>query len=300
MAPAVSILMSVYNGDVYLAEAMDSVLAQTFTDFELIVVDDGSTDRSPTMLADYAKRDARVCVVTQKNAGLTAALNHAAKLAAAPLLARMDPDDVALPQRLAKQVAYLAGHPHVTLLGTRVMLIDPYGTVYQHPQHALVHEELDTKLMEGEGWAIVHPAAMMRRDAFENVGGYDERFRTSQDFDLWLRMAETGRLANLAEPLLKYRQHLGSANFAKAEQQKKLKVQILNEARRRRGLPVLDESTLPPPPISDAFESRRRWGWAAVREKNFVAARRHAWQNLKARPSSVEMWKLLFCSVRGY
>ena len=296
----VSLLMGVYNGEEYLAEAMDSILSQTLSDFELIVVDDGSTDGSPKRLADYAARDKRVRVVTQKNAGLTAALNAAAKLANAPLLARMDPDDVALPTRLAEQVAFMDAHPEITLLGTRVILIDPYGTAYQYPLHPLTHEEIDAKLMQGEGWAIVHPVAMMRREAFERVGGYDERFRTSQDFDLWLRMAETGRLANLETPLLKYRQHLASANFAKAEQQKKLKVQILNEAHRRRGLPPLDASTLPPPPISDPYESRRRWGWAAVREKNLPAARRHAWQNIKARPSSVEMWKMLFCSVRGY
>ncbi|MDB5326644.1 MAG: glycosyl transferase family 2 [Phycisphaerales bacterium] len=295
-----SVLMGVFNGEAFLAEAMDSVLAQTFRDFELIVVDDGSTDGSPKLLADYAKRDARVKILNQKNAGLTAALNAAAKASTAPLLARMDPDDMALPTRFQQQVAYMDAHPEVTLLGTRVILVDPYGTAFKWPLHPLTHEEIDSKLMEGEGWAIVHPAAMMRRDAFERVGGYDERYRTSQDFDLWLRMAETGRLANLEEPLLKYRQHLASANFAKAEQQKKLKVQILSEAHTRRGLPPFDPATLPPPPISDPYESRRRWGWAAVREKNFTAARKHAWQNIKARPTAVEMWKLLFCSVRGY
>lgn len=295
-----SVLMGVFNGEGYLPEAMDSILAQTLRDFELIIVDDGSTDGSPKILADYAARDSRVKIIHQKNAGLTAALNAAAKVATAPLLARMDPDDVALPTRFEKQVAYFDVHPDVTLLGTRVILIDPYGTAYNWPQHPLTHEEIDEKLMAGEGWAIVHPAAMFRRDAFEKVGGYNEKYRTSQDFDLWLRMAETGRLANLEEPLLKYRQHLASANFAKAEQQKKLKIQILNEAHARRGLPPLDASTLPPPPVSDPYDMRKRWGWAAIREHNLPAARKHAWENVKARPTSIEPWKLLYCAVRGH
>jgi glycosyltransferase involved in cell wall biosynthesis len=295
-----SVLMGVFNGESYLAEAMDSILAQTLRDFELIIVDDGSTDGSPKILADYAARDSRIKINNQKNAGLTAALNAAAKVATAPLLARMDPDDVALPTRFEKQVAYFDAHPEVTLLGTRVILIDPYGTAYNWPEHPLTHAEIDAKLMNGEGWAIVHPAAMFRRDAFEQVGGYNEKYRTSQDFDLWLRMAETGRLANLEEPLLKYRQHLASANFAKAEQQKKLKIQILNEAHARRGLPPLDAATLPPPPVSDPYDMRKRWGWAAIREKNLPAARKHAWENVKARPTSMEPWKLLYCAVRGH
>ncbi|MGN6504083.1 MAG: glycosyltransferase [Tepidisphaeraceae bacterium] len=297
---AVSVLMAVYNGQEYLAEAIDSILSQTFGDFEFIIVDDGSTDASPAMLKEYAARDRRIRLIEQKNSGLTASLNKAAKLATGRYLARMDPDDIALPQRFEKQVAYLDAHPEITLLGTRVILIDPYGTEYQRPMHALTHEEIDQRLLAGEGWAIVHPVAMLRREAFERVNGYDERYRTSQDFDLWLRMAETGRLANLEEPLLKYRQHLQSANFAKAEQQKKLKLQIMAEAYARRGLPPLDAAALPAAPTTDPFDIRKRGGWAAIREKRFDVARKHAYANLKLHPLNANAWKLLFCSVRGY
>ena len=300
MTPVVSVLMSVYNGERYLAAAVRSLLNQTFGDFELIVVDDGSTDRSAAMLARFTAADSRLRVITQPNAGLTASLNTAARLARTSLLARMDPDDIATPMRLAAQVAYLSAHPRVTALGTRVVLIDPYGTPIGRPKHPLYHADIDADLLRGEGWAIVHPTAMIRRDAFDRVGGYDERYRTSQDFDLWLRLAETGRLANLEAPLLRYRQHLASTNFAKAEQQQSLKIRILAEAHRRRGLPPLDPATLPPPPLSKPYESRRRWGWAAVKERRMPAARRHAIRNLRERPTAIEMWKMLFCTVRGY
>ncbi|HEY0008787.1 MAG TPA: glycosyltransferase [Tepidisphaeraceae bacterium] len=300
MSVAISVIMSVYNGEKYLAEAVDSVLNQTFKDFEFIVIDDGSKDGSVAMMEQYAKRDSRIAFKTHANKGLTATLNDCLKTARGPLIARMDPDDVSLPTRFEKQVAFLNEHPDVVNVGSRVILIDPFGTPYQTTDHPLTHDELDRDLLRGLGWAIVHPVAMMRKSTLDQLGGYNEKYRTSQDMELWLRMAEVGKLANIAEPLLHYRQHLESANFAKAEQQKKFKSQILAEAYARRGLPPFDPAILPKPPMTDPFESRKRWGWAALKHKNKIAARSHAWTNLKTRPTSIEMWKLLFCSVRGY
>ena len=296
----ISVLISVFNGSEYLAEAMDSLLAQTYSDFELIVVDDGSTDDTLDQLQAYAAKDPRVNVVHHSNRGVPASINAAARLAVGKYLARMDLDDVASPTRFQKQVAYLDAHPEVTVLGSRVILIDPFGTEYHRPMHALTHEEIDAKLLAGEGWAVVQPAAMLRHDAFLQVKGYDERYRTSQDFDLWLRMAEHGRLANLEEPLLKYRQHLGSANFAKAKQQKEFKIQILREAYARRGLPPFDATTLPPAPETDPFRIRKRWGWAAIRAGRFGAARHHAYANIKLHPLACDAWKMLYCSVRRH
>ena len=298
-SPAVSVIMSVYNGERYLAEAVDSILSQTFHDFEFIVIDDGSKDGSVAMMETYVKRDPRVVFKTHANKGLTATLNDCLKLAKGDLIARMDPDDIALPTRFEKQVAFLEAHPEIVNVGSRVILIDPFGTPYQTTDHPLTHAELDRDLLQGKGWAIVHPVAMMRKSTLEQLGGYNEKYRTSQDMELWLRMAEVGQLANIAEPLLKYRQHLESANFAKAEQQKKFKVQILVEAYARRGLPPVDEAALPKPPMTDPFESRKRWGWAAIQARNFSAARSHAKTNLKQKPLSLEMWKLLACSYRG-
>ena len=298
--PTISVLMSVYNGQEYLAEAMDSILTQTFGDFEFIIIDDGSTDESIAMVQDYAKRDSRIVFKARENKGLPATLNEAARMARGEYLARMDPDDVAMPDRFAKQIAFMREHPDVACVGSRVILIDPYGVPYNHTDHPLTHEEIDRDLLAGSGWSIVHPAAFMRKSMLEKAGWYNESYRTSQDFELWLRMAEIGKLANVPDHLLKYRQHLGSANFAKAEQQKKFKVKVLTEAYARRGMPALDETKLPPQPVTDPFEIRKRWGWAAIREKQFGAARKHAYANLKIHPLNSNAWKLLFCSVRGY
>lgn len=298
-APPVSIIMSNYNVDGYLAEAVDSMLGQTFGDFEFIVIDDGSTDGSIEIMRDYARRDKRIVFKARENKGLPATLNEAARMARSEYLARMDPDDISLPTRLAKQFAFMNAHPDVANVGSRVILIDPYGVTIKPTNHPLTHEEIDRDLLLGIGWAIVHPAAFIRKSALERCGGYNESYRTSQDMECWLRMAEIGRLANIEEPLLKYRQHLASANFAKAEQQKKFKVQILTAAYARRGLPAFDASILEAPPTTSPFESRSRWGWAAIKAGNMKAARAHAFANLKQRPTSLRMWKLLACSVRG-
>lgn len=298
--PPISVIMSVYNGEQYLAEAMDSVLNQTFGEFEFIVIDDGSTDRSVAMMQDYAKRDPRIVFKARENKGLPATLNEAARMARGEYLARMDPDDISLPTRFEKQLAYMRQHPEVVNLGSRVILIDPYGVELSITDHPLDHEALDKDLLRGIGWAIVHPVAFMRKWALEKCGWYNENYRTSQDMECWLRMAEIGQLANIAEPLLKYRQHLSSANFAKAEQQKRFKLEIMTNAYARRGLGEFDPSIMPPPPLSDPFESRKRWGWRAIQMGNMHAARKHAWANLKVKPMDLGMWKMLACSVRGH
>jgi len=298
--PPISVIMSVYNGEEYLAEAMDSILNQTLGDFEFVIIDDGSKDRSIEIVQEYAKRDSRIVFEARENAGLPAALNYAARKSKGKYLARMDPDDISMPDRFEKQFAFMEAHPEVACVGSRVTLIEPFGVPYLNTDHPLTHEEIDRDMLKGIGWSIVHPVAFMRKESLEKAGWYNESYRTSQDFELWLRMAEIGRMANLPEHLLQYRQHLGSANFAKAEQQKKFKVKVLTEAYARRGLPPFDPSVLSAPPTTDPFEIRKRWGWAAIREKKFDVARKHAYANLKLHPMDTNAWKMLLCSVRGH
>jgi glycosyltransferase involved in cell wall biosynthesis len=292
--------MPVYNGARYLAEAVESILAQTHRDFEFVIVDDGSTDASPAMLDAYARRDARVRIVRRPNSGIVGALNDAIAESRAPLLARMDADDVALPDRLAKQVAYLREHPGCVALGARVTGIDPYGCVLFESEHKLAHDEIDAELLNGVGWAIVHPVSMLRRAAVERVGGYRTEWQYVEDLDLFLRLAETGKLANLPDRLLRYRQHTESINRTRAAQQALLADACVRAAYRRRGRPVPDGWKFVPKPKPSKPQQLQTWAWRAMKAGNVPVARKHAVALWKAAPLSVESWRTLLCAMRGH
>lgn len=200
--PRVTVLLPVYNGERHLGEAIESILGQTFTDFELLVVDDGSTDRSTEILATVG--DARVRVVRNaRNLGLTKSLNLGLALARGSLIARQDADDVSEPERLARQVDYLDAHPDVALVGSWYRKIGEDGAVLGDRSLPVEPAQL--------AWAllfycpIVHSAAVFRREAIAAMGGYDERFAYAQDYDLWSRLARRHRLANQPELLVRYR-----------------------------------------------------------------------------------------------
>ena len=196
--PAVSVLMGVHNGAPWVARAVESVLGQTLADLELIVVDDGSTDATPALLA--AVPDPRLIVERQARAGLARALNRALARARAPLIARLDADDVALPLRLERQAAFLAAHSEVGLLGTAARVVDEDGRevgVIRPPEddgalrRALIRRN-----------PFVHSSITLRRALALQAGGYDASFPVAQDYDLWLRLAAITAMANLAEPLV--------------------------------------------------------------------------------------------------
>jgi glycosyltransferase involved in cell wall biosynthesis len=300
MSRPVSVLMPVYNAADYLAEAVQSILAQTFADFEFVIVDDGSTDRSGRMLADFAAKDSRIKVITRPNTGIVGALNDAIGASSGELIARMDADDVALPDRLAKQVAYMENHPQCVALGGRVIGIDPYGCVLFHSEHKMEHERIDAELLNGVGWAIVHPTAMLRRDAVHRVGAYRREFQWVEDLDLFLRLAEIGKLANLPDELLRYRQHTASVNRTRAAQQAELADAAVREAYRRRGKPVPAGWRFVPKPKPTRDAQLRTWAWKAMKSGNVPAARKHAVALWKAAPLSVESWRTLLCAMRGH
>ena len=197
-APAVSVLMGVHDGEPWVGEAVASVLAQTAPDLELIVVDDGSDDGTPATLA--AIRDPRLVVVRQTRQGLTRALNRALALARAPLLARLDADDLALPQRLARQREFLDAHPEIGLLGTGAREVDAGGREVGRVTPPADDAAIRRALIRGN--PFVHSSVMLRRRALDEVHGYDERLAVAQDYDLWMRMSRVTRLANLTEPLV--------------------------------------------------------------------------------------------------
>jgi hypothetical protein len=202
-APAVTVLMPVYNAARFLADAVDSVLCQSFRDFELLVVNDGSTDRTTEILASY--RDPRVRVIDNgRNLGLIPSLNRGLEIAQGEYIARMDQDDVCQRHRLAVQVDFMRSHPDVGLAGAW------YRTIGQHKAR-VVH--LPTTHEEITAWLpfhcpIAHPTAFFRRKLFaDNLLTYDPNYPHAEDYDLWSRAARIMRLANIPQALLRYRVH---------------------------------------------------------------------------------------------
>lgn len=202
MNPAVSVVMSVYNGERFLREAIDSILNQTFTDFEFIIVNDGSTDGTGEILESY--RDERIILVTQDNVGLTKALNNGIALARGKYIARQDADDISKPERLEKQVAFMEAHPVVGLLGTRFEAIDEKGQVTRLAYLQENNKVLQARLLEINQFS--HGSVMIRKEALDKVGLFRDFFKYAQDYDLWLRIAEQYEVANLPEFLFCYRE----------------------------------------------------------------------------------------------
>ena len=215
--PRVSVVMAVRNGVPYLEQAVDSILAQTFTDFEFVIIDDGSTDSTPEVLQRYQAADRRVRVYHQENMGLTPSLNRGCARARGAYLARMDSDDIAFRQRLEQQVEFLDRHLEVALVGSSVMRIDELGREIKRSTCPTSHAEIVRTLAEYN--CFTHPTVMLRKDMLAVVGGYREAYRQAQDYDLWLRLAERYKLANLADPLLYYRVSVGQVSVRDLEQQ---------------------------------------------------------------------------------
>jgi glycosyltransferase involved in cell wall biosynthesis len=215
--PRVSVVMPVYNGEEHLEPAVESILNQTFRELELLVIDDGSTDRTPELLQDWARSDARVRVHRQNHSGIVAALNRGCGLARAPYLARMDADDIAFPDRLAKQVSFLDEHVGVAVVGGGVEYLFDEGHRIKLKRVPTAPSEIASRLLAGKH-CFVHPTVVMRADAFVAVGGYRAPFQWAEDYDLWLRMAERFDLANLEDAVLSKRIHPGQISAHRMEQ----------------------------------------------------------------------------------
>lgn len=251
--PILSVAMSVYNGERFLESAIDSVLAQTFTDFEFLILDDGSSDASRTIIAAAAARDPRIRPIMRENRGLVASLNQLLAEARAPLIARMDADDLCMPERFASQVAFLAAYPDHGVIGSYTRDIDENGDSYHNSgaDHPQTHEELLHNIEHG-GPLLAHPSVMYRRDIVLDAGGYHAAFRHCEDFDLWLRLAHRTRIANLPERLLHYRHYAGQvSNRHAVEQQTGTAIARMAYAERRAGRPDPTEHLEHLPPIED-------------------------------------------------
>ena len=215
--PAISVVLPVYNGEDTLLAAIESIRAQTFTDWELLVLDDGSSDQSLEVAESAASADDRVKSIPLNHSGLINTLNHGLELAAAELVARMDADDISLPLRLEKQVAFLRDHPQVAVLGGAAVTFDSHGEIRQKICHPT--ESPDVAAAMEKNSSLVHPSVMMRRDVVLSLGGYRKPFLAAEDYDLWLRVMEGRQIANLPDVILRYRIGGTQESVVQAEQQ---------------------------------------------------------------------------------
>jgi glycosyltransferase involved in cell wall biosynthesis len=211
-APRVSVVLPARDGGVYLADAVASILGQTFADLELLLIDDGSRDGAVAALVPLAARDPRLHLLKNPGAGLVAALNFGLDQARGELISRMDADDVAQPDRLARQVGYLDASPDVALVGAQVAFIDASGAPTGERSHFPTEPAAVAAALTTRGCVIRHPTVVARKAALIAVGGYRPACDKAEDYDLWLRLAERARLANLPDVLLSYRVHGGQTS----------------------------------------------------------------------------------------
>lgn len=203
--PAISVIMSVYNGEHYLSEAIDSILNQTFKDFELLIVNDCSNDKTFDILNKYANLDKRIHVLTnEKNIGLAASLNRMIGQAKADLIARADCDDINFPNRLEKQYKFLKAHPDVGIISSWYNVLNVNNGNIFVSKLPIDDSTLKLRLLWDSPFA--HPAVMIRKELISNQG-YNTQFWCGQDYELWSRIAEVTKFANVPEVLLTYRQH---------------------------------------------------------------------------------------------
>jgi glycosyltransferase involved in cell wall biosynthesis len=297
--PRVSILIPAYNAQRYLVSAVESMLRQSFTDFECIVVDDGSTDRTSSQLAGLASRDGRVRPLHVPHGGIVEALNAGIRAARGELIARMDADDISLPQRLAEQVRFMDEQPNVVAMGSKVLLVDPHDSPLWEIDVKTAHADIETELLRGNGWALFHPTALIRKDAMLRVGGYRPEYQWSEDIDLFLRLAEVGKLANCDVPLLRYRQHFSSVNHTKVELQARRVERLLADAHQRRRKHLSPDWRFVPTQPLPRYEQLRAWGRRAIVNRNYKVARKHAIKALAASPTKYEAWSLMLHALIG-
>lgn len=215
-APIVSVVMSVYNGERFLREAVESILDQSFLEFEFIIINDGSTDFTAEMLDSYQKNDPRVHVYHQENRGLVESLNRGCGLAQGSYIARMDADDISVKNRLMWQVDFMEKHPEVGVLGGAAEIIDTTGNSLRTAANPIEDHEIRYALLDD--CPVWHPTVLMRKDVFVSVGGYRKVVFGAEDYDLWLRIADHYQLANLEAVLLHYRLHPYQVTVSKIRQ----------------------------------------------------------------------------------
>lgn len=296
--------MAICNADQFLAESIESVLAQTFRDFELIIVDFGSTDNSRAITSGYAIKDARIKLLEIPNCGLAEARNAACSLARGKYIAVMDADDVCLPHRLMLEVDYLEKNPAIAIVGTATEWINAKGHVLGiHEVPYADHEIKATLPYRCPYW---HPTVLIRKNAFLSVGGYRNAFVFAHDYDLELRLAERFACANLPDVVLRYRIHPSQVSFRKQSLQTccKLAAQTSSVARKRGSPDPLNEITeITPVLLTELGVSKarqqnalvadfRNWVRSMIAAKEYAATQNAVSAMLRSDLRAVDRWQV--------
>lgn len=255
--PVLTVAMSVYNGAPHLRAAIKSILAQTESNFEFLIVDDGSTDQTPEILAESARRDSRIRIITQPNRGLIAALNRLITESRAPLIARMDADDISLPNRFARQIAFLDHNPDYGVVGSSTFDLHPGRAPRPsaNPPLPTCHQDF-LAAIEQDAPLLCHSTVMMRQSLLIEVGGYRAPFHHCEDYDLWLRLSDRTQLCSLPERLLIYRYSDAQVSARHIVEQvvNAAAARLAHDVRQRNKTdPFLDGKAIPPLAAFDAF-----------------------------------------------
>mgnify|MGYP001358427466 CR=1 FL=1 len=299
--PKISVVMPVYNTEKYVSGAIESILGQTYKDFELIMINDGSTDGSLSIMEKYSRADPRIRLAGRKERqGVAVSLNEGLAMARGEYIARMDADDISLPERFEKQIAFLEEHPDIAVVGSSILVIDPEGLPLTPCILPPTHEEIDRDLMKYlMKRRMYHPTMMMRRSVLAAAGGYRKEF-AAEDYDLLLRLVEVCKVANLPEVLLKYREHFSSVGATAYNKEHDSTFEALRQAYERRGLKF---EGIPPRDIDPESMTKagryRAWFWWALNAGNRKTARKYLFKTLASRPFSKETVTMFFCYARN-
>ncbi|WP_299594183.1 glycosyltransferase family A protein [uncultured Microbulbifer sp.] len=297
---SVAVLLPVYNAERYLDIALQSILGQSYSDFTLCIIDDGSTDSSRKIVLDYAAQDSRILFRSRENRGLVSTLNELAAMTASEYLIRMDADDICETRRCEELVRFMEANPDCVACGSEVLLIDPFGRPIRKMGSLQTHDNIDAAHLAGAGGAIIHPASIIRTSVFTAIGGYCEDYMHAEDLDLFLRLAEQGRLANLPLTLLQYRQHFNSVGYAHRVLQRNSTYKALQHAYMRRNIRrTVDYNPEDAHPITKRVVFLK-WAWWALSSGYRSTARHYALKALAKNVCSFDSWKLFICVIRGY
>ncbi len=292
----VSVLMPVYNAAPYLDAAIESVLQQTYHDFEFIIVDDGSTDGSLEICRAFAAKDNRIRLVARENRGIVPTRNELLDMAAGRYCAIMDADDISFPERLARQRAFLAANEDCFIVGCRDLLIDPDGMPIMTINHNHDHDDVDRANLGFSQFQTLN-AYMCVTDRLREAGGYRAEVRYAEDRDVFLRMAEIGRIKVLPETLYGYRQHFSSTCRKKAQEVADDVYRVVRDAHQRRNMDFTDP---PPGPaaVKDDLAAYQAWAWQSLGGGNIRTAWKYALKLLGRAPLSPANWKLAMVLAR--